>query len=67
MPKREIAHHEKFLLLPQCYQRYSVIILSFKEIFNILKLISHLLQICCIGARVDGHIQVCDPRVVNGL
>ena len=32
--KGEIAHNEQFLHLPQCFQLYSIIILSIKGIFN---------------------------------
>ena len=33
--KGEIAQDEQFLLLPQCFQLFSVIILPFIEIFHI--------------------------------
>ena len=32
--KGEIAHNEQFPLLPQCFQRYSILQLSFKQIFS---------------------------------
>ena len=28
----EIVHHEQFLLLPQCFQLHSIIVLSFIEV-----------------------------------
>ena len=39
MAKGEIAHNEQFLHLPQRFQHYSIIKLSFLEIFYILDLV----------------------------
>ena len=37
MAKAKIAHKEQFLHLPQCFQLFSIITLSFDEIFHIFK------------------------------
>ena len=39
MAKGEIAHGEQFLLLTQCYQSYTIILLSLKENFHTFDLI----------------------------
>ena len=39
LANEEIAHNEQFLYLPQWFQLYSIIILSFIEFFNILNLL----------------------------
>ena len=33
--KEEIAYDDQFLLWPQCFQLYSVIVLSFMKMFNV--------------------------------
>ena len=55
--KGEIAQNRQFLLLPQCFQLFSVIRPSFIETFHsvILNCLqSRLLQICCMWERVKG-------------
>ena len=37
--KEEIAQIKQFLVLPQCFQLFSVIILSFIEIFHVFALL----------------------------
>ena len=51
--KLEIAHNAQFLLLPQCFQFYLVIKLSFIEICNhfCYTFSKSLLQICCMWER----------------
>ena len=45
--KGEIVQNKQFLLLPQCFQLYSVIIPSILETFHIL-----YFRICCMLGRV---------------
>ena len=54
MAKGEIAYDEQFLLLPQCFQLYLIIILKFVENVHILPLRSQnpLLQIYCTWERL---------------
>ena len=71
--KEEIAHYEQFLLLPQCFQIYSIlkILLSFLKIFHIFAYVyfkSRLLQICCMWERVFkvnmlSEWKHCDKRI----
>ena len=44
--KREIPHNKQFLLLPHCLKLYSIIILSFTEIFHISN-IKDVFNVCC--------------------
>ena len=44
--KGEIAHDDQFPLLPQCFQIYLMIKLSFTEIFHIFSIILFKL-VCC--------------------
>ena len=54
--KGEIAHHEQILLLAQCFQLYSITVLSFINrklpYFGLNVFISRLLQICCMWEKV---------------
>ena len=46
--KREMAHDEQFLNLPQCLQLYAVIIFSFLKIFHIIALMYSFAADCCM-------------------
>ena len=51
MPLQQTTHNEQFLHLPQCYQLYLIVKLSFIEIFHIfVNMFSK--QICCMWERV---------------
>ena len=38
MAKGKIAHDEQFLLWPQCFQLFSIVVLSFIDVFQMLNL-----------------------------
>ena len=68
--KGEIAHDEQFLLLLQCFQLYSIIIFSFKEIvfyihLDVFKVICCRLVVCGKGFK---HIKnICCRRIWKSL